>query len=200
MPNHHRQMLDVMGAVPAGTPLLLHACCGPCASAVLERLCAHFRVTVLYFNPNIAPDAEWQLRRQTLLQLLDQLRPAHPLGYIERAGDEALFLKACAGLETAPEGGARCAACFHLRLEETARHAAALGCEWFCTTLTVSPHKNAALVNEAGQAAAQRFGPRFLPSDFKKQDGYRRSVVLSEQYGLRRQSYCGCRFSWPKEG
>lgn len=192
MENYQLVMERLLREVPAGRPLLLHACCGPCASAVLERLCPHFAVTVFYYNPNIMPADEYVRRRDTLLELLDKMRGQYQIGFMEGGYDVDAFRAAAKGLEDEPEGGARCTACFGLRLSETARQAAASGFEWFASTLSVSPHKDAARLNTAGQNAAEAHGVRYLVSDFKKKDGYRRSIELSRQYGLYRQDYCGC--------
>lgn len=173
--------------------LLLHVCCGPCAAGVLPRLAGHFDVTAFFFNPNILPNGEFIRRLDTLKQLL-----AHfpDVKLIVPEQDSSLFLRAAEGMETLPEGGARCEACFALRLSETAAFAAAHRDEYdaFATTLTVSPRKNAALINATGEAAAKRCGAVYLSSDFKKKDGWLTSVRLSEQLGLYRQHYCGCGF------
>ncbi|MDL2218941.1 epoxyqueuosine reductase QueH [Ruminococcaceae bacterium OttesenSCG-928-O06] len=193
--NYQQEMERAMAAVPKGTPLLLHACCGPCASAVLEVLAGHFAVTVLFYNPNIATEAENEKRLATLGALLDAAWPQNQVGLLEGPYCPEAFYAACGNMGHLPEGGARCEVCFALRMDEAALQAQALGIPWFCTTLTVSPHKNAHSVNAAGEAAAQKYGLQFLPADFKKKDGYRRSTELSRQYGLYRQSYCGCEYS-----
>lgn len=196
-PQYNAEMEQIMNSLPAGTPLLLHACCAPCASAVLERLAGHFDISLLFYNPNIAPETEYLRRRAAIEHLLASLPAARGVRLLEETRDFPRFAEAVRGLEDEPEGGTRCAACFDLRLEESARVAAALGIEWFCTTLSISPHKNAALLNETGEAAGTHHGVRFLPSDFKKKNGYLRSIRLSEELGLYRQSYCGCLYSMP---
>jgi len=175
--------------------LLLHACCAPCSSAVLERVTPFFRVTLYYYNPNIYPEAEFEKRAAEFPKLLDKAGLADSVRFIKAPYDPDAFLAASRGLETAPEGGARCENCFALRLGRTAEEAAKGGYDFFASTLTVSPHKNAAAVNAAGEAAAAARGVRWLPSDFKKKDGYLRSIRLSEAYGLYRQAYCGCAFA-----
>lgn len=171
--------------------LLLHSCCAPCSSHVVTYLKDYFDLTVFYYNPNISPEAEYEKRRAEQLRFLEQEGiPVLSCGYEGGRYDEAVR-----GLEEEPERGARCTVCFALRLERTAREAAAGGFDYWCTTLTVSPHKDAALINELGERIGCAAGVPFLPSDFKKRDGYRRSVQLSAQYGLYRQNYCGCRFS-----
>ena len=176
-------------------PLLLHSCCGPCSSYVLEYLTRFFDVAVLYYNPNIQPEAEYQKRLYWQERLLAALPTPTPVRLLPCDWDGPAFAAAARGLETEPEGGARCTACFALRLEETARRAAAEGFPWFGTTLTVSPHKDAARINAIGRALAETYGLRWLPSDFKKRDGYKRSIQLSAEYGLYRQDYCGCLFA-----
>ena len=173
--------------------LLLHSCCGPCSSAVLERLTEHFRVTLLYYNPNIEPEEEYRLRlseQERLLRLLPGDVALLPCDY-----DHAAFSAFAERMADCPEGGERCLACFALRLKETARQAKAHGFEYFTTTLSVSPHKNAEAVNRIGEEAGRKAGVRYLMADFKKKDGYLRSLQLSREYGLYRQDYCGCLYS-----
>ncbi len=173
--------------------LLLHSCCAPCSSSVLERLTADFDVTVLYYNPNIYPAEEFEKRLAEQKKLLTQMPAGVSFLESEYAPEE--FFAAVRGLEQEPEGGARCAVCFRQRLERCAELAAKHGFDFFTTTLTVSPLKDAELLNRIGQDAAEKYGTRFFPSDFKKRDGYLRSLRLSEEYGLYRQNYCGCIFS-----
>lgn len=174
--------------------LLLHACCGPCSSSVLEKLCAHFDVTVLYYNPNTWPEAEYRRRGEELRRFVAE---AHPLGVtvVEDTYRPAEFYEAVRGLEAAPERGDRCTVCYRLRMERAAAYAAAHGFDYFTTTLSVSPHKDAARINAIGAQLAGQYGVALLPADFKKENGYLRSLQLSEQYGLYRQDYCGCEFS-----
>lgn len=172
--------------------LLLHSCCGPCSSYVTEYLTSYFDLTVLYFNPNIYPPEEYLRRLDAQKSLLDATGWA---SLLPGEYDHSRFLAAVRGLESEPEGGARCAVCFRFRLEETARLAKSMGFPIFGTTLTVSPHKNAPLINEIGQELAEKYGLIWLPSDFKKKEGYKRSIALSKEYNLYRQNYCGCEFS-----
>ena len=174
-----------------GQSLLLHACCAPCSSYVLEYLRGYYNITVFFYNPNISDQAEYAKRRDEMKRLLRLDGAAPPTGFIEGDYDPTRFYHAIRGLESAPEGGERCRRCYELRLGETARMAEAGGFDCFATTLTVSPHKNAAAINEIGLRAA----PAYLPSDFKKKGGYSRSLELSRQYGLYRQDYCGCEYS-----
>ena len=171
--------------------LLLHSCCGPCSSYVLEYLTRFFDVTLLYYNPNIQPEAEYEKRLHYQREVLKHL----PAKILECDYDGAAFAAIAAGYEAEPEGGARCTRCFLLRLEATAKRAAAGGFDFYCTTLTVSPHKDAQRINALGAEVGGRYGVRWLPSDFKKRDGYLRSIRLAEEYGLYRQDWCGCRYS-----
>ncbi len=184
------------GLGPRRPRLLLHACCGPCSSAVLERVCPFFDVTLYYYNPNTHPEEEYIKRGRELEKLL-RLSGREDVGLIWGEYDPRAFFDAARGLEGEREGGARCGACFRLRLGAAAELAKDGGYDYFCTTLTVSPHKNAALINELGEALAAQYGVSWLPSDFKKRDGYLRSIRLSAEYGLYRQCFCGCVFSNP---
>ena len=192
--NYQLEMEEEIKRLEGRRPtLLLHSCCGPCSSAVLERLTAHFDVTVLYYNPNIEPEEEYRHRlseQERLLSLLPGDIPLLPCEY-----DHAAFAAFAEGMADCPEGGDRCLACFALRLNETAKQAKAHGFEYFTTTLSVSPHKNADSVNRAGEAAGREAGVKYLMADFKKKDGYLRSLQLSKEYDLYRQDYCGCLYS-----
>lgn len=180
------------GRVPT---LLLHACCAPCASYVLEYLSDYFAVTVWFYNPNIAPEAEYRFREAELVRLVNEMPQKHPISVLNAPYDPERFTAAADGLEQAPEGGARCRACFALRLNAAAAYAAGHGFDYVGTTLSISPLKNAALLNEIGAAAAEAHGVSWLYADFKKREGYKRSCELSRQYGLYRQDYCGCIYS-----
>lgn len=178
--------------------LLLHSCCAPCSSYCLEYLCGYFAVTVFYYNPNISASEEYARRvseQKRLIKAYNEEQRGYPIRIIEGDYRPEVFFDAVKGVENIPEGGERCMRCFRLRLGETARLAAAEGYDYFGTTLTISPLKNAQRINEIGQECAAAYGVRWLPSDFKKRDGYKRSVELSAQYGLYRQDFCGCVFS-----
>lgn len=175
--------------------LLLHSCCAPCSSYVLEYLSEYFRITVFYYNPNIYPEEEYWKRVKEQQTLISQMPVTHPVSFLEGPFDKARFYEAVRGLEHIPEGGERCFACFHLRLSESVKTAAEKGFDYVTTTLTISPLKNAAKLNEIGETLAEEYGVRWLPSDFKKRNGYKRSTELSKEYGLYRQDYCGCVFS-----
>lgn len=180
------------GRVPT---LLLHACCAPCSSAVLEYLSRFFAITLLYYNPNIAPYEEYEKREAELRRLVREMDVVHPVQLLPCSYDGQAYCQAVEGLEGEPEGGKRCTACFRLRLEYTARQAVKLHFDYFTTTLSISPLKNARLLNQLGEEMGEKYGVAHLPSDFKKKDGYKRSVELSKVYGLYRQDYCGCVFS-----
>lgn len=172
--------------------LLLHSCCGPCSSYVIEYLSKHFDITVYYYNPNIFPREEYEKRLAEQIKLVERLGGAV---MCESEYDPDRFYEVATGLEGEREGGARCAECFRLRLDKTAEMAKEGGFDYFCTTLTVSPHKNAPLINEISEQAAEKYGVAALPADFKKREGYKRSIELSKQFDLYRQDYCGCEFS-----
>lgn len=186
------QKLQQEGKVPR---LLLHACCAPCSSAVLEYLSQYFAITLLYYNPNIAPLEEYQKREAELRRLVSQMKFTHPVALLPCQYDGQAFVQAARGLEGEPEGGKRCEACFRLRLRYAAQEAARLRFDYYTTTLSISPMKNAPLLNQLGEEIGREFGVAHLPSDFKKKDGYKHSVQLSKEYDLYRQDYCGCAFS-----
>lgn len=192
--NYDKQMQSVLASLGADRPrLLLHACCAPCSSAVLERLAEYFELSLLYYNPNIAPPAEYHRREAELERFVEQAGFSYPV--IELPYDPQAFYTAVQGLEQEPEKGARCTVCYRLRLEQTARYAADHGFAWFCTTLSISPLKDPVRINEIGQELAAQYGLHWLPSEFRKREGYKRSLTLSAEYGLYRQEYCGCVFS-----
>lgn len=190
--NYENEMLDIMSTLKTGTRLLLHSCCAPCSSACLERLKDTFDITVLYYNPNIDEETEYEKRKAEQIRFLQETGWAKIL---DCDHDKQAFETIAKGLESAPERGARCYKCYALRLERTAQEAQEKGFEWFCTTLSLSPHKNAEWLNELGEAFGTKYGVRYLVSDFKKKGGYPRSIELSKEYGLYRQDFCGCRFS-----
>lgn len=179
--------------------LLLHSCCAVCSSSVLERLSPDYRITVYYYNPNLWPTGEYLHRKQEQQRLIREFPFPNPVRYVDADYNHAEFLAAAAGLEHEPEGGARCRACFLLRLAKTAEYAAQNRFDSFTTTLSVSPHKDAALLNALGQSLAGQYHTQWLHSDFKKKDGYLRATQLARDLSLYRQNYCGCEFSLPKE-
>ncbi len=175
--------------------LLLHACCAPCSSYVLEYLSQYFKITLLYYNPNIAPAEEFDFRAAELRRLTEEMPLCRKPDVIIGRYDPSEFDAIAQGLEEEPEGGGRCVRCYRLRLEESARYAAENGFDYFSTTLSISPHKNAAYLNQIGKELSQIYDVPYLYSDFKKKGGYARSIELSAQYHLYRQNYCGCIYS-----
>ncbi len=175
--------------------VLLHSCCGPCSSAVLEYLTQYFDVTLLWYNPNIYPREEFDRRFKTQVELIEKMGLAENVSVLAEPWKSEDYYARIKGLEDEPEGGRRCEACFRLRLIEAARLAKHYGFDYFCTTLTLSRHKDADLINRLGEEIGRAAGVSWLPSDFKKRDGENRSVELSEKYGIYRQLYCGCEFS-----
>ena len=179
--------------------LLLHSCCGPCSTAVIERLADEFDVTVFFYNPCITDEEEYLLRRENQKKFLNAYNEERigkgRIRFLEGPYQPGTFLKLAEGHESDPEGGGRCSLCFAQRLEKTAETAQMTGNDYFGTTLTVSPHKNYRKISEIGQKIALRYGLTFLDRDFKKKDGFKRSIELSRKYGLYRQDYCGCEFS-----
>ncbi len=171
--------------------LLLHCCCGPCATAVYERLARDYEIICYWYNPNIQPQDEYDRR----LEAMRQLAQAVGMELVVEEGGEEAWAEAVAGLEDEPEGGRRCDVCFAMRLERAARKADELGCAYFASTLTVSPHKPAAKIDPLGERAGKQAGVEFLAEDFKKRDGFKRSVQLAEEHSLYRQDYCGCIYS-----
>ena len=176
--------------------LFLHSCCAPCSSYTLEYLSQYFKITVFYYNPNIYPEEEYAKRVEEQKRFIEALPAKNPIDFMEGPYDTQRFYDMARGLEHVPEGGERCFKCYELRLEEAAKMASAMGFDYFTTTLSISPLKNARKLNEIGEALGSRYGIKHLPSDFKKKDGYKRSVELSAQYGLYRQNYCGCVYSF----
>lgn len=181
-----------LGHVPR---LLLHSCCAPCSSYVLEYLSDYFSITLLYYNPNISPQKEYEERISEQKRLISELPVRHPVTFLAGSYEPERFYEAVTGMESCPEGGERCEVCFRMRLREAAEAAKEGGFDYFTTTLSISPLKNAELLNAIGAELSGEYGIPYLYSDFKKKNGYRRSVELSAQYGLYRQDYCGCIFS-----
>lgn len=178
--------------------LFLHSCCAPCSSYVLEYLCQFFHITVFYYNPNISASDEYRKRveeQKRLIEIYNQEQKGFPIAILEGDYEPAVFFEMAKGLEDCPEGGVRCFRCYHLRLEETAKRAKTLGFDYFGTTLTISPLKNAQKLNEIGYELQEEHGISWLPSDFKKKNGYKRSIELSAEYRLYRQDFCGCSYS-----
>ena len=194
--NYHKLMLDEierMTSEEKRPKLLLHSCCAPCSSFVIEYLSTYFEMEVYFFNPNIHPEKEYLRRLDEQIRMVEEMGLNYQVIGPEHQSE--LFYEAVKGCERLGEGSERCVRCFDLRLEKAAEYAAAHGFEYFTTSLTISPMKNAAKLNELGEAAGLKYGVKFLNSDFKKNNGYKRSIELSKQYDLYRQHYCGCAFS-----
>ena len=175
--------------------LLIHACCAPCSSYVLEYLSEFFKIIILYYNPNITNSEEYEYRLSEEARLISELPHKNSIELIKGDYNPESFFEAVKGLEKEPEGGKRCEVCFELRLREAAKYCKQTGADYFLTTLTISPLKNAEKINSIGERIASEYGVKYLPSDFKKKNGYKRSIELSREYNLYRQNYCGCAFS-----
>lgn len=184
--------LEERGEVPK---LLLHSCCAPCSSYVLEYLSNYFYITVLYYNPNIYPEDEYYHRAAEQKRFIKEFPTKYPVTFVEGNFEPERFYETVKGYENIREGGERCFRCYELRLREAAEYAKKLNCDYFTTTLSISPMKNAVKLNEIGGRLAEEYGIPYLYSDFKKRDGYKRSTVISAEYGMYRQDYCGCVFS-----
>lgn len=194
--NYQKRLDKLLESFGGETPsLLLHSCCAPCSSYCIEYLSRYFRITLLYFNPNISPKEEYVKRSCELERLVREMPVQNPVKVVIDKYDHEDFLNAVRGLENIPEGGERCFACYWLRLERAARYAASNGFDYFCSTLSISPRKSSAKLNEIGEELSEIYAVKHLPNDFKKRNGFKRSVELSEQYRLYRQNYCGCAFS-----
>lgn len=195
---NYQKMLDrIISEIPDGRVprLLLHSCCAPCSSYCLEYLSQYFSITLLFYNPNISPREEFDKRAEELRRLVSRLPMKHPAAVVVPEYFPEEFYSAVKGMENLPEGGERCFVCYRIRLEKAAEYAAENGFDYFCSTLSISPLKNAAKLNEIGTELSEIYPVKLLPSDFKKKGGYLRSIELSREYGLYRQNYCGCVFS-----
>ncbi len=184
--------LEREGRTPS---LLVHSCCAPCSSYVLEYLSRYFEITIFYYNPNISPEQEYSKRIIEQQDLIGKMKFKNPVHFIAGSYQHEKFLEIAKGLEQEKEGGLRCEKCYEQRLRRTAEMAKEDGYDFFTTTLTISPMKNAGKLNVIGNGVGKEYGVNFLPSDFKKKNGYKRSLELSKEYGLYRQDYCGCEFS-----
>ena len=193
--NYDLEMEKQMAKLHEGDELLLHACCAPCSSAVLERLSNFFKITIFYYNPNITNKDEYHKRVLEVKKFISEFKTKYAISFIEGKYDPDRFFAISKGLENEPERGRRCYKCYKLRLEETARVASSLGYRNFCTTLTLSPYKNSNWLNEIGSELNKKYESNYLYSDFKKKNGYKRSIELSHEYNLYRQDYCGCVYS-----
>ena len=196
--NFHKEMLKLAGQLQkeGKVPrLLLHSCCAPCSSNCIEVLSKYFMVTVFYYNQNISSDEEYKKRVAEQIRFIKEFDTPNKVEFIEGDYEPDVFFKEVKGLEKEPEGGKRCFKCYELRLRKTAELAKAEAYDYFTTTLTISPLKNSVKLNETGLKLQEEYGVNYLLSDFKKQEGYKRSIELSKEYGLYRQNYCGCVYS-----
>lgn len=195
--NYQRELEQLIFNIEPGQvpTLLLHACCAPCSSYCLEYLSQYFSITVLFYNPNISPAEEYQKRVDEIRRLISELPAINKISLIEGRYLPEEFYNAVKGLELEPEGGKRCPVCFELRLREAAVTAKKLGFDYFTTTLSISPLKDAEKLNDIGKMLSDEYGVAYLYSDFKKKNGYKRSIELSREYNLYRQNFCGCVFS-----
>lgn len=190
--NYQKELEKLISTLDHKPTLLLHSCCAPCSSYVLEYLEPYFKITVLYYNPNIEPINEYFKRKEEQINFIKNVHPN--ISILDVQYDNDLYSEVVEGLEGEREGGSRCYKCYKLRIEKTASLADDKY-EYFGTTLSVSPHKNANFINEIGKELEQKYNSKFLISDFKKNEGYKRSIVLSKEYNLYRQDYCGCKYS-----
>ena len=193
--NYNEQMEEIVKKFDTKKRLLLHSCCAPCSSSVIERLIPFFNITVLYYNPNIAPQEEYELRKKEQINFIEKLNDKYSIDYLEIDYENDLYEKEIENLKKEKEGGKRCFVCYEMRLKKTAMLAKKLGYDFFTTTLTVSPYKNASKINEIGFKLENTYKVSFLPCDFKKKNGYLRSIELAKKYKLYRQNYCGCIYS-----
>lgn len=193
--NYEKLMEEQILNSKEGSSLLLHACCAPCSSAVLERLASHFKISILYYNPNITEEKEYQKRLDELKKFISKLTFKYPINIIDSRYEPKEFFQIAKGLEKEKERGKRCYKCYELRLEETAKVAKEKNFDFFATTLTLSPYKKTSWLNEIGENLSEKYQANYLYSDFKKKNGYKRSIELSKEYNLYRQDYCGCIYS-----
>ena len=195
--NFQRELDKLIASLKPGEvpKLMLHGCCAPCSSYVLEYLSDYFDITLFFYNPNISTQEEYNKRSDEVERLISLTPAKHSIKLVAPPWEPECFYNMAKGMEDVPEGGKRCFACYELRLRKTAELAKEMGCEYFTTTLSISPLKNSQKINEIGEKLAEEFGIKHLPSDFKKKEGYKRSIELSAKYDLYRQNFCGCVFS-----
>ncbi len=193
--NYQKKLEELVQNLDYTPKLLLHSCCAPCSSRCIEFLSNYFDITILYYNPNISPEEEYDKRKKEQIKFINEFNSNNKLDYMDVEYDYNDFLKISKGLEHIPEGGERCFKCYNLRLEKTAILAKENDYDYFGTTLTVSPYKNSQKLNQIGEELSNKYNIKFLYSDFKKNEGYKRSIELSKIYNLYRQDYCGCVYS-----
>lgn len=193
--NYHKLCLEEISNLDSKKNILLHSCCAPCSSYVITFLSNYFDITILYYNPNIYPKEEYEKRKKEQIKLIKSLKTKNKLNYLDCDYDNDIYNSLITGYENCKEGGSRCHICFNLRLEKTAIIAKENNFDYFCSTLTVSPHKNSKIINEIGIDLSNKYKIKWLYSDFKKNEGYKQSIELSKKYELYRQDYCGCIYS-----
>ena len=193
--NYNQLMEEIINNLDSVPKILLHSCCAPCSSHVISALSNYFDITILYYNPNISPIKEYEKRKEEQIRLIKQLNTKNKLDIMDCDYDNNKYIDIVKGLENEPERGARCHKCYHLRMKKTASLASINNYDYFATTLTVSPHKDAKIINKIGLFLEKEYSIKYLPNDFKKKDGYKHSIELSKKYDLYRQDYCGCIYS-----
>lgn len=193
--NFNNKMYDIINNLNGKKKLLLHSCCAPCSTSCIERLTKYFDITILYYNPNIEPKEEYEKRKKYQIELIKKFNSVNKLNYIDCDYDNNIYHEKVKGLENEKEGGARCNVCYFLRMEKTALLAKKLKYDFFATTLTVSPYKHSKTINEIGKILEEKYNINYLYSDFKKENGYKRSIELAKEYELYRQDYCGCLYA-----
>ena len=196
--NYSLKCEEILNGIKSKKKLLLHSCCGPCSSYVISYLTKYFDITILYYNPNIYPYDEYLKRKNEQIRLIEEIDKINNISIIDCDYDNDIFNNLVAGLENEPERGNRCRVCYLMRMEKTAELASKFDFDYFCTTLSVSPYKNANWINEFGSLLENKYDIKWLYSDFKKKDGYKSSILLSNKYNLYRQNYCGCIYSKPQ--
>ena len=196
--SYYKLCLKELENIKERKKLLLHSCCAPCSSSVITFLTKYFDITILYYNPNISPIEEYNKRKEEQIKLINKIDKIGNINIIDCDYDNDIYERKIKGYEKCPERGARCTICFNLRLEKAAKIAKENNYDYFCSTLTVSPYKNAPLINQIGEKLSKQYDIKWLYSDFKKADGYKKSIELSKKYNLYRQDYCGCIYSQRK--
>lgn len=197
--NYHKICKEILTNLNYTPKILLHSCCAPCSSQVITLLTEYFDITILYYNPNIYPKDEYIKRKEEQIKLINEIEHKNKIDIIDCDYEINIYENTIKGLENEAEGGKRCQQCFILRLEKTAQIAKKLNYNYFSTTLTVSPHKNSTIINNIGYELEKKYNIKWLPSDYKKEEGYKKSIELSKKYNLYRQDYCGCKYSIRKE-
>lgn len=196
--NYHKLCLEEISKLENPKKILLHSCCGPCSSYVITFLSNYFDITILYYNPNISPKEEYEKRKKEQIKLINQIQTKNKLDFLDCDYENEIYEKMIDGYQSCQEGGSRCHICFNLRLDKTAKLAKNNNYDYFCSTLTVSPHKNSKVINEIGENISKKYNIKWLYSDFKKNEGFKQSIELSKKYELYRQDYCGCIYSKKK--